>query len=74
MKNQEIIGVLNVVRRLPLSRMGNPKYMVAINNEIFETKTNASLGYSITNYDNKKVIATYQEKDKLYLLDVKKLY
>ena len=54
--------------------MGNPKYMVAINNEIFETKTNASLGYSITNYDNKKVIATYQEKDKLYLLDVKKLY
>ena len=31
---------------------------VEINNEIFETRTNASLGYSVTNFDNKKVTAT----------------
>jgi len=76
---KKITGTLNVIKRLPLSNMGNPKYRVEINNEIFETKTNASLGYSITNFDNKKVIASYEfnnstYKPKSYLVDVKKLY
>ena len=74
-----ITGVLNIIEKLPLSRMGNPKYRIEINNEIFETKTNASLGYSITNFDNKKVIASYENnndnfKPKLYLVNVENLY
>ena len=58
MKKYKITGILNVIKKLPLSKMGNPKYRVEINNEIFETRTNASLGYSVTNFDNKKVTAT----------------
>ena len=59
--------------------MGNPRYQVQINNKIFETKTNAGLGYAITNYDNKKVVATYKKnnstyKPKLYLVHVKNFY
>ena len=63
---KKITGTLNVIKRLPLSNMGNPKYRVEINNEIFETKTNASLGYSITNFDNKKVIASYEFNNSTY--------
>jgi len=57
MIDKQINGLLTVVKKMPLSRMGNPKYRVEINNEIFETETNASLGYEITNFDNKNVIA-----------------
>jgi len=55
---EKITGTLNVIKKLPLSRMGNPKYRIEINGIQFETRTNASIGYSITNFDNKKVIAT----------------
>ena len=55
---EKITGTLNVIKKLPLSKMGNPKYRVEINGIQFETITNASIGYSITNFDNKKVIAT----------------
>ena len=75
---EKITGVLNVIKKLPLSRMGNPKYRVAINNVIFETGTNASLGYAITNYDNKKVIATFKttfgSRNAIKLEEVKDLY
>ena len=54
-----VMGILNVIKKMPLSKMGNPKYRVEINNEIFETRTNASLGYSVTNFDNKKVKRIY---------------
>ena len=54
---EKITGVLNVIKKLPLSRMGNPKYRVEINGDIFETVNNAMLGYAITNYDNKNVVA-----------------
>ena len=53
----KITGTLNVIKKLPLSRMGNPKYRVEINGDIFETVNNAMLGYAITNYDNKNVVA-----------------
>ena len=76
---KKITGILNAVKKFPLSTMGNPRYQVQINNKIFETKTNAGLGYAITNYDNKKVVATYEDnnapyKPKLYLVDVKNFY
>ena len=52
-----VLGILNVIKKMPLSKMGNPKYKVKINSDIFETENNAMLGYAITNYDNKNVIA-----------------
>ena len=75
---KKIIGILNVVKKFPLSTMGNPRYKVQINNKIFETKSNASLGYSITNYDNRKVVASFEtyhyKKPKLMLVEVKNFY
>ena len=79
---EKITGTLNVIKKFPLSKMGNPHYVVSINNKIFETKPNASLGYWITNFDNKKVIASfksynqggYLKNSKRILIDVKKLY
>jgi len=45
--------------------MGNPKYLCSILDEngiyhSFETKTNAMLGYAITNYENKMVTIDLQ--------------
>ena len=57
MRDKQVYGILNVIKKMPLSKMGNPKYRVEINNEIFETVNNAMLGYAITNYDNKNVVA-----------------
>ena len=68
---KKITGILTVLQKLPLSRMGNPKYIIAIDNKIFETKTNAMLGYSITNYDNKKVNANFEDNK---LVNVENFY
>jgi hypothetical protein len=57
MRDKQVYGILNVVKKMPLSKMGNPKYRVEINGDIFETVNNAMLGYAITNYDNKNVVA-----------------
>mgnify|MGYP003151933281 CR=1 FL=1 len=73
---EKITGTLNVIKKLPLSRMGNPKYRIEINGIQFETRTNASLGYSVTNFDNKKVIATVTNTGYAWpiLEDVENLY
>ena len=57
MRDKQVYGILNVIKKMPLSKMGNPKYKVEINGDIFETVNNAMLGYAITNYDNKNVVA-----------------
>ena len=72
MRDKQINGLLTVVKKMPLSKNGNPKYIVKIegagkgvelpnewNNqtEIFNTGNDAMLGYAITNFDNKNVIA-----------------
>jgi len=57
MRDKMVYGILNVIKKMPLSKMGNPKYRVEINGDIFETVNNAMLGYAITNYDNKNVVA-----------------
>ena len=76
MRDKQVYGILNVIKKMPLSKMGNPKYRVEINNEIFETRTNASIGYSVTNFDNKKVIATVTNTGFVWpiLEDVENLY
>ena len=67
--NNEVVNIegrLTVIERMKSSKYGNPKYKILIStrnslgfpiNEVFVTDTNASLGYSITNHDNKLVKA-----------------
>jgi len=55
-------GKLEILKRLPNSYLGNPKFKCAIVDEngngfSFVTPTNSMFGYSIQNYENKKVIA-----------------
>tara|TARA_R100000541_G_C1886204_1_gene82985 strand:+ start:610 stop:900 length:291 start_codon:yes stop_codon:yes gene_type:complete len=56
-------ATLTIIDRLKSSVNGNPKYKVelmGLNNAfgiIFETETDAMLGYSISNYDGKLVSA-----------------
>jgi len=72
MRDKQINGLLTVVKKMPLSKNGNPKYIVKIQGlhkdielpvewntqtEIFDTGNDAMLGYEITNFDNKNVIA-----------------
>lgn len=68
----EITGTLEIVERLPLSYYGNPRYKARIGIYEFYTKTNSMLGYSITNYENKKVsVELGYHYNKLSLLDIK---
>lgn len=72
MIDKQINGLLTVVKKMPLSKNGNPKYIVKIKGvhknielpndwntetQIFNTGNDAMLGYEITNFDNKNVIA-----------------
>ena len=55
-------GKLKILKRLPNSRLGNPKFICGIvdkneNGFSFVTPTNSMFGYSIQNYENKRVIA-----------------
>jgi len=55
-------GKLKILKRLPNSYFGNPKFKCAIvdkneNGFSFVTPTNSMFGYSIQNYENKRVIA-----------------
>lgn len=56
-KTDLVKGRLEVVKKLYRSFNGNPRYKVKINDEFFHTEVDSTLGYSITNYDNKTVIA-----------------
>lgn len=51
-------GTLNIVKRLPGSYYGNPRYLVRIDGFTCKTIVDSSLGYSITNHDGKQVTAT----------------
>ena len=60
MKNERIVqGTLRIVGRHPNpGTNGNPRYIVTIGANEFVTSRDSQLGYSVTNYDNKWVIAT----------------
>ena len=51
-------GTLRIVRRLPSSHYGNPRYLVTIGARTYRTASNAMFGYEVTNYDGKDVVAT----------------
>lgn len=62
MKNtEEIKGTLEIIQRLPSSRHGNPRYLVKVGDTVCRTAPDAALGYGITNYEGKEVIAIVGE-------------
>ncbi|MDX0230293.1 hypothetical protein GOC14_06995 [Sinorhizobium meliloti] len=52
------IGKLEIVRRLPSSANGNPRYLLKVDGWTCRTAVDSSLGYSVTNFDGKTVQAT----------------
>jgi hypothetical protein len=52
------VGKLEIVQRLPSSRNGNPRYLLRVDGWTCRTAPDSSLGYSVTNYDGKRVKAT----------------
>jgi hypothetical protein len=75
-----VFGTLNKVERMNNSINGNPRYLVAIQDEdsefnkiyVARTRPDASLGYSIDNYWGKRVAVTLDTYyGKLSVVDVK---
>ena len=52
------VGKLEVVKRLPSSINGNPRYLLRVAGFTCKTAVDSSLGYCVTNYDGKLVTAT----------------
>ena len=67
-----ISGKLQIVEKLKNSLNGNPRYMALIGDLVVKTKPDAQLGYSITNYRDKQVIALVKQyKNHIALLSVR---
>jgi hypothetical protein len=59
MKNiSRLIGTLKVIKRLPSSLNGNPRYLLEIDGVTFKTAVDSSYGYAVTNFDGKQVQAS----------------
>ena len=50
-------GTLEIIERAPSSRNGNPRYVVRLDGYTCRTGVDSSLGYSITNFNGKRVTA-----------------
>ena len=51
-------GILRIVKRLPSSYFGNPRFLVSVDGVTCKTAVDSMLGYSVQNYDDKEVVAT----------------
>jgi hypothetical protein len=51
-------GKLEIIKRLPSSANGNPRYLLKVDGWTCRTAVDSSLGYSVTNFDGKTVHAT----------------
>ena len=59
MKNiTEHTGKLEIIQRLPSSTNGNPRYLLRIGGITCRTAVDCQLGYEVSNFDGKEVIAT----------------
>ena len=59
MKNIQLhTGTCEVIKRLPSSINGNPRYLVSIDGYHCKTPVDSTHGYGITNYNGKEVNAT----------------
>ena len=66
MKNQTVhLGRFEVVRRLPSSSNGNPRYLLRVDGWTCRTAPDSGLAYNIGKYDRRQVeaiIGTYYGK------------
>ena len=51
-------GTLKIIARLDNSYNGNPRYLLSIDGFTCKTAVDSMLGYSVTNWNEKEVIAT----------------
>lgn len=51
-------GILNIIRREPSSRNGNPRYLLQVDGITCYTAPDTMIAYGITNHDGKQVEAT----------------
>ncbi|MCQ4158747.1 hypothetical protein NON00_02245 [Roseomonas sp. GC11] len=51
-------GTLEIIRRLPSSTNGNPRWLLRVDGWECRTPVDSSLGYSVTNYQGKRVRAS----------------
>lgn len=51
-------GILEIIERLPSSSNGNPRYLIRVDGWVCKTGLDSNIGYKVTNYDGKQVIAT----------------
>ena len=50
-------GTLELIKRLPASTNGNPRWLLRVDGVTCRTAVDASLGYYVTNHDGKHVTA-----------------
>jgi hypothetical protein len=50
-------GKLEIIKRMPSSTNGNPRYLLRVDGWTCCTPVDSSLGYSVTNFDGKMVEA-----------------
>ena len=60
MKTETIKAKLENISRYDNSRNGNPRYLIIINNTLYYTGVDCSLGYSLPNFEGKEVIIEWQ--------------
>jgi hypothetical protein len=51
-------GTLQILKRLPSSTSGNPRYLLLIGDTVCQTSVDSSLAYSVPNYEGYTVEAT----------------
>ena len=51
------VGTLSVVKRLPSSVNGNPRYLIGVDGYLVKTAPDSSIAFEVTNFDGKEVIA-----------------
>jgi len=68
-------GKLTVVKRLPTSANGNPRYLLNVDGYLVATAPDASIAYEVTNFDGKEVtaeIGTYYNQATLHRVEALK--
>ena len=50
-------GELRILRRLPSSRNGNPRFLVMVDGYVCRTAVDSNMGYAVKNMDGKRVEA-----------------
>lgn len=50
-------GTLKLIKRLPASTNGNPRWLLSVDGVTCHTAVDSSLGYYVTNHDGKCVTA-----------------